>query len=249
MKKIDVFRENYKQRMQELVANGTLPASVLDRLKRVDDIPVYLGDEFSTVMRRLNGHHTPGKGRIVIGVDLFTNPKSDRNAEDVFGHEMNHAIIQGRRKAQGWPRWLAEATTENLQAEPQTYLPERMLMAAMLQEGTNGPNHKLAYHAYAAQENNADVAAFENKIEEIWGDYIPAQKHALATYSAFSYIDMHSALTTDKLSADHPELSSRDVEISALLHTRAELRNNPEAIFGESSLVHQKLANLGLYSN
>jgi hypothetical protein len=147
----------------------------------VDDIKVYIGDVFSTLLEDMHGYHPQGAQYVVVSER--ERLKGRRNTgvmlRRTLKHELNHAVLGELPYF-----WFREAVTEHIAAvfdhgeldaiEPierttdsYYYHFGRVLLANVLEGGKYEVPVSMATRAYAQQDPEAKRAATEELFEAI----------------------------------------------------------------------------------
>lgn len=230
-------RAAYKTRVKEAVEAGKLSSSVARFIDKVDEVKVYIGDYFDTILQDRGGYHQWGSGHIVISAEEALNKDGSVNEHfyRIATHEDNHAILGklGRR-------WLNEALTEHItQAllhgewdvidpylrsnDRYIYNLERILLHELLNPKNGGSvPAALATRAYSSHDIE-ERNVFEAAVNKAWG--VTAESGG-----AILLLSNHVSRLEDK--HQKPGLSKRVVQDLALGEAISDLRQQSEVIFG-----------------
>lgn len=238
---VEQLKQDYKDRLEEGIAEGWTSEQARDIVGKIDDMRVHAGDAFYLLRRQAKGYHTPGKNYVVA--------EDVRNKETVY-HELDHPFFQYG------PRWRDEAFTEhhaqvmvhgqpnvmNPYFRPKTessisYPQERKVMDYILRGGAFKIPAELGLRAFTGTET--EKQQFESAVDRSWGHVLPEGISVLNAVD--QYIDKKQAEFTELANGKDFEDTPKDM---ALISTLTALRTAPELIFGkkEEKSVQQILA-------
>lgn len=242
---IEVQKELYKNRLQQAVNDGWLHADAEEAIDKVDDVKVFVGDVFDTLMQERGGYHVRGSNEIVIAsaIDDYENMVIDdpgliENVRKHTGHELNHAVL-GKLGA----RWLDEALTEHIAASLETgrpeivdpaerpgpkgtYIHERKLLDLILNEGNEKIPCELATKAYSDKLPES-AAAFGTAVTDAWGEYMdPEDREKIGALGAITryILKMEDTFMADERDRPADQRSTQQViRELAVIHAFEEL--------------------------
>lgn len=225
----------YAAAVKQLVEQGDLDLSCLDKLQVLDTVDVYVGDIFSTVMKGISGYHRPGT-TYVVGAQ--GSGEQDEEAvrltslelEDVLFHEFNHALLGSFAS-----RWLDEAITEhialamkygyigvldpaNRAVDSYVYSEERDLLALILQLGSDHVPLSRVLRAYSG--TLTDYYLMKTSIDR-----------SLGCDDSLSAISRRIEELEE--TAIRKGQNKREAQCSALRTVRSDLLQQPQVIFGK----------------
>lgn len=187
---VEVQKELYKLEVAAAIEEGWLHPDAKDAIKKVDDVNVYIGDLFDTLLQERGGYHQPGTNDVVIAAPYNPNLGENEDAGIFFNiehagrHEFNHAVL-GTLGGRGW---LDEALTEHIavalkegkseildpdqrEVKNDVYCAERRLLNAVLNTGAEIIPVSLATRAYSTGESvPQDIELFSEAIIRAWPD-------------------------------------------------------------------------------
>lgn len=178
--RIKAEKESYKAAVQKGINQGWIHPEAERILSRVDDIDVYVGDVFDTILKSREAYHTRGTSVIVLGQG-YGREKAERNnhlAETTSAylkHELNHAVL-GQLP---YP-WLDEAVTENLaeifnndkfEKTDYGYDSERELLNALMSLGDVRVPTRVVTRAYTDPKGSEGESymVFARAMDTAWG--------------------------------------------------------------------------------
>jgi hypothetical protein len=87
-------REEYKNAVLQGINDGWLHTDAYQALMKVDDVNIYVGDLFNTVLNNMRGYHDQRYGHVVIASRKVAQLDSSESYVPVIAkHELNHAVL------------------------------------------------------------------------------------------------------------------------------------------------------------
>lgn len=186
LKSIDCRKREYVSAVEDAVAKEWLDSSILDRIARIDEIDVSIGDVFHTLLDDTYAYHTVGTNRVVMAQGERGTIASDtKSTKEHLFHELNHALLPGFST-----RWLNEASAEHLavtlaghttvdkiellgEAVPvlawSCYSSERSLLSTLLKKGKKDIPAEFLLQAYTSKRNDPVRKELSHRIDKSWG--------------------------------------------------------------------------------
>lgn len=244
---IDKNREIYKLKVFDAIREGWLDEYAFEAVRKVDDVRVYIGDVFDTLMEERGGYHTYGTKEIVIAGSKIPNVSRIVNWADVAEalkiiqtHEYNHAVL-GRLGG----TWMNEALTEHIAqslhfGHPEvikpverlrktgiygSYVSRRDLLSTILERGNEVIPIELLTKAYSSTNDffGYNSNAIGKAIDRAWGQY------AVGGDDAVKYINRYVGRLEVKY--EHSGYTKMQAQEMAALDVSRDLWQQPELVF------------------
>ena len=174
-------RSEYKAAVMDAVKDGWLPVTAMSAISEVDDIKVYLGDVFSTLLEDMAGYHSQGSQYVVVAERERLSGRRNTGVmlRKTLKHEFNHAVLGELPYF-----WFREAVTEHIATvfnhgeqdavdpidrtvDTYYYHFGRILLAEVLQRGAHEVPVSMVTRAYAQRDPEAKQIATEEVFEAI----------------------------------------------------------------------------------
>ncbi|HMH31140.1 MAG TPA: hypothetical protein VK534_01545 [Methylomirabilota bacterium] len=257
-------KQLYKSQVADAIKSGWLHEDAHQAIDKVDDVPVYIGDVFDTLMQERTAYYWGGRlskiviaGQIDPGLKQWNEGNVINNISWVLKHELNHAVLGNLGD-----RWLNEAVTEHIaqalsyDGKPEVidpsergkrleigrfYTEERELLAAVMQNGQeNEVPAQLATLAYSAGQSSpcASYPDFHYAVDKLWSDHevFGGKDSIVNAVSARAWLLERAYLWQG--------LSRRNAEVNSVNQTLDDFKNSPQDIaklfgkyLGEFTLV------------
>lgn len=178
----------FKDNVSEFVELKLLTPDVLEKLHKVDETEVFIGDAFDTVIKGRSGYHRQGTKSVVIAQGMGKTPQQQQasllqNIDETMDHELIHAVVAGENTLgddRMGARWLNEAMTQRLDVYMKLnskdvvhngttpYLAENTLFETVLagREAGAQVDTKLATRAYSG--GGREYQEFATAVDQLW---------------------------------------------------------------------------------
>jgi hypothetical protein len=203
---VDKTKQLFAEDIQNAVAAGWLSSHALDKLGKVKDVNIVVGDVWDTFLQNHQAYHVDGKSYIVIGQNIGVGATKEDLLENIrrsLPHEFCHLLFDDGREL---PAWLEEGLAEHINlllshGQPGVIDPDqrrddgaydgyRRMLAGMLTSTQHrrmfqDKNQllKAALHAYTSPPASTEWQVFFTLLDEEWGpnsfemfDYIIEQE-------------------------------------------------------------------------
>lgn len=251
MERVAELKNDYKAHIARGIQEGWLSEKAESAIDKVDDISVYVGDIFDTLVQGRSGYHIYDSDEIVIQQGGGESPDERResvikNADYTTIHELNHAVLGTEHidtvvtSHLMTERWINEALTEHIaeafidgspevvtpgqrQKYDATYDAERSLLAALLNQGGSVVDASFATRAYSG--NARDRAAFYDALNNSWGISVLG-----AVNTHIRNLEEYNAAHMQTPRNEITEFRIAEVSVRTAL---SDLLQQPEVIFGK----------------
>lgn len=170
-KRVERHVANFQRKVERFVANGILPASVLESVQAVSATDIVVGDRLAWGVEvngtAIMGHYANESGKVIMG---------RRFNQHLIDHELGHKAIQS--DSDTYPDWFIEAITEDIaflmdetnMDKPPHYRGELKLLHFLANGGVLEISRKLFYAAYCER---ADVMHKRDELAQALRESFP----------------------------------------------------------------------------
>lgn len=236
-------KADYKTNLRDAIDDGWLDEQAAQAIDKVDDIQVYIGDIFDTLMQERGGYHVPGTKFIVIGASSEPKKLNVITAQGqlwrVTKHELNHAVL-GHLPY----RWLNEAATEHIALSMKgglpdvidpyerqkqdhmlgIYIEERELVAHLLTKGRHEIPASLLTKTYS---RGPSTYTLELALEEAWPEHASRRGPTI-----LGRINTHIVGLQMKYEASG--MTVTEAQQKSVSKTLEHFKTKPQIIFGDN---------------